>query len=122
MHSNPTMCIFHFVPDTSTTEGEYLLYWRKLKFAQLKLDRAVKEFDELNTILANGLPPDEDAAVAQLRQLQKKVDEHKRLVKKAEAALANTRRGRAAADYRRDQEEQNRRMEQWNQRRRSVRI
>ena len=47
------MTVYIFVPDATTVEGEYQLYWRKRKFAQLKLARAVGEFDNLNTQLAN---------------------------------------------------------------------
>ncbi|MHC1763747.1 MAG: hypothetical protein AB9869_05485 [Verrucomicrobiia bacterium] len=113
---------FYFPPDPSTEEGEYRLACLKLKFAQLKLKRAVREFDDLNTHLAHSLPGDPDAALEKLKRLQGVVEERKKLVAQAEEALANTRRGKAQAQARREQEEENRRILEWQSRRAAIRI
>lgn len=120
--SDPRMCVMHDPPDPERPEDEFLLYWRKLQFARLKLARAVDEFDHVNTILANTSPDDEEAELRKLKRLQEKVTERKRFVAQAEAALANTRKGRWEVQARKSQEETARRIEQFNSRRRGIRI
>ncbi|MHC1769013.1 MAG: hypothetical protein AB9869_32805 [Verrucomicrobiia bacterium] len=115
--------VFHFPPDPKAgDEQEYLLYWRKLKFAQLKLRRAVKAFDNLNTILAQGRPADPDAALADLKRLQAAVNQQKALVAQAERTLSDTARGRAQAAARRQREEEDRRIAEFQSQREAIRV
>jgi|GEM_PF-6723121 hypothetical protein len=109
-------------PDSGTDEGEYKMALHKLKFAQLKLQTAVSEFDQLNTRLAHTIPMDPDADLAELKRLAKVVESRKKLVTEAEEGVANTRWGRRRAELRRADEEQRQRMADFNEKRRSIRV
>jgi hypothetical protein len=119
---SPELCVFHFPPDPASIDGEHKLMFRKLRFAKLKLDRAVTAFDELNTHLANGLPCDEDGELAKLKALAMKVEERKQLVAEAQEAFNNTRAEKGLAEQRRAKEEELQRITDWQHKRRSVRV
>jgi hypothetical protein len=85
-----TMGLLAEPPSPRTPEGQFQLATNILRFHQGKLNKAVEEYDELNTRLSRHLPADEELALRQLRELKQIVDERKGEVEKAQAALDDT--------------------------------
>jgi hypothetical protein len=109
-------------PNARTVEGEFMLAENRLKFASLKLQAAVNEFDELNERLSVANPANPAAEIEKLKHLQQLVTERQRIKADAETALENTHLGQKRAQRRqRWQEEEQRRLE-FQQARRAIRI
>jgi hypothetical protein len=109
-------------PNPDTPQKEWAVRSNQLQFYKLKLQKAVDEFDDLNTRLAYSVPSDPDGELAKLEKLAAVVEERKKLVATAEAALQDTRWGRQRAEARQHQQEQEERIAKFNQRRRAIRI
>lgn len=77
-------------PIAKTRHGQLQLATNILRFYQLRLKKAVAEYDELNTRLAHQLPTDEEVQLRRLRELQQTIDARNRDVEAAQAALDST--------------------------------
>lgn len=108
-------------PDKHTPEGEYKRARFILKFHKLKLSKKVEAFDSLNTRLAH-LASADMLALEQLSKLQKEVIQQQAEVRAAEEQLAQTETGRMIKMQKEGREAESRRLQEFHQLRRSIRI
>jgi len=107
---------------TDTPVNEWMGALCKRKFYRLKVESAIKQFDILNTRLANVCPADPDAELVKLKQLGKEVEHCKALLAKAEEDVANTRWGRQQAEKHLQRQEQEEAMANFQAKRRQLRV
>jgi hypothetical protein len=108
--------------DMRRPDLEYEVYSNIVKFYRLKLEEAVRQFDDLNTKLAHSIPADPDADLAELKRLQGVVQERKQELAEAEAALQQTSWGRARAARVRSDAEARQRYAEFQRQRELIRI
>lgn len=109
-------------PKGDTVEGEHELALAKLKFYRLKLEAAVRAFDEMNSFLAYSSPIEPEAELLRLKARKAAVDYARKLHRQAEAAVANTRRGKANAAAELEREMDRERFSAFQRKRQSIRI
>jgi hypothetical protein len=109
-------------PIPHDAEGEWKLESNKLTFAKLRLKAAVAEFETENERLRHFIPNDKDSALANLKRLQRLVEERKNLVAVAEERLSNTHWGKCKERIKREAEETQRRMAEFDEERKAIRI
>jgi hypothetical protein len=101
---------------------EYDLMLRKYKFVEVKLKKAVQAFDELNERLLYFHPPNENEELKRLCELQKLIEALKPEVEKALAAVDATRFGAARKANLEAIANQQRRFDEFQKRRKAIRI
>jgi hypothetical protein len=109
-------------PDPRTRHGQLQLATNILKFYQLRLKKAVAEYDDLNTRLAHQLPADPDMELKRLKELQANVDACKADVEAADKAVGETELGRQRRMMLAGQAEQRQRFLEFQRKRAAIKV
>jgi hypothetical protein len=108
--------------DGSTREGEFTNAENILKHYKFKLKVAAEQFRRLDFQLETATPHDPEQALAELKRLQRSVENAKKDVAAAEKKLAATQIARRRKDIKEAEIEQRRRFEEFQKQRRRVRV